>query len=301
LTKRYREQTVLDGVDLDVAPGTVLALLGPNGAGKTTAVHILSTLVRPDAGTATIAGHDLHRDPHGVRAAIGLTGQFAAVDGLLTGEENLRLMADLRHLGARAGRRRVAELLERFDLTDAARKPLVTYSGGMKRRLDLAMTLVATPQIVFLDEPTTGLDPRSRQTMWEIVRELLDDGVTIFLTTQYLEEADRVADRVVVLDHGRVVGEGTPSELKARVGTEVLIVTERDGTARPEIPVDGTVGGLRDVLAAIDGDGSASVSLRAPSLDDVFFALTGSPSSSDDAAPTSVAASATAFITGEEQ
>ncbi|MCH6468419.1 ATP-binding cassette domain-containing protein [Sinomonas terrae] len=301
LTKRYREQIVLDGVDLDVAPGTVLALLGPNGAGKTTAVHILSTLVRPDAGTATIAGHDLHRDPHGVRAAIGLTGQFAAVDGLLTGEENLRLMADLRHLGAHAGSRRVAELLERFDLTDAARKPLVTYSGGMKRRLDLAMTLVGTPQIVFLDEPTTGLDPRSRQTMWEIVRELLDDGVTIFLTTQYLEEADRVADRVVVLDHGRVVGEGTPSELKARVGTEVLIVTERDGTARPEIPVDGTVGGLRDVLAAIDGDGSASVSLRAPSLDDVFFALTGSPSSSDDAAPTSVAASATAFITGEEQ
>lgn len=280
LTKRYREQTVLDGVDLDVAAGTVFALLGPNGAGKTTTVHILSTLVRPDAGTATIAGHDLLRDAQGVRGAIGLTGQFAAVDGLLTGEENLRLMADLRHLGGRTGRRRVAELLERFDLTEAARKPLITYSGGMKRRLDLAMTLVGTPQVVFLDEPTTGLDPRSRQTMWEIVRELLDEGVTIFLTTQYLEEADRVADRVVVLDRGRVVGEGTPAELKARVGTEVLIITDPDGVARPEIPIDGTVGGLRGVLAEIDGDQSATVNLRAPSLDDVFFALTGDSSSS---------------------
>jgi ABC-2 type transport system ATP-binding protein len=291
ITKRYRGQTVLDGVDLTVAAGTVLALLGPNGAGKTTAVHILSTLVRPDGGTATIAGHDLLRDPQGVRSAIGLTGQFAAVDGLLTGEENLRLMADLRHLGSRAGRQRVAELLERFDLTDVARKPLITYSGGMKRRLDLAMTLVGTPQIVFLDEPTTGLDPRSRQTMWEIVRELLDDGVTIFLTTQYLEEADRVADRVVVLDHGRIVGEGTPSELKARVGTEVLVVTDRDGTPRPEIPIDGTVGGLRRVLDEIDGDQLATASLRSPSLDDVFFALTGTPSSSSESAAAPATAS----------
>ncbi|NUP74741.1 MAG: ATP-binding cassette domain-containing protein [Sinomonas sp.] len=303
LTKRYGDQLVLDGVDLDVDSGTVLALLGPNGAGKTTTVHILSTLVRPDAGSAMIAGHDLRRSPQGVRGAIGLTGQFAAVDGLLTGEENLRLMADLCHLGPNAGRRRVTELLERFDLTEAARKPLMTYSGGMKRRLDLAMTLVGTPQIVFLDEPTTGLDPRSRQTMWEIVRELLDEGVTIFLTTQYLDEADRVADRVVVLDHGRVVGEGTPAELKARVGTEVLIVTDRDGAARPEIPIDGTVGGLRDVLAAIDGDASASVRLRAPSLDDVFFALTGHPSSSASSTPTSaasVAAPATASATRED-
>ncbi|HKU10434.1 ATP-binding cassette domain-containing protein [Sinomonas sp.] len=294
ITKRYRGQTVLDGVDLTVDAGTVLALLGPNGAGKTTAVHILSTLVRPDGGTATIAGHDLLRDPQGVRSAIGLTGQFAAVDGLLTGEENLRLMANLRHLGPRAGRRRVAELLDRFDLTDAARKPLITYSGGMKRRLDLAMTLVGTPQIVFLDEPTTGLDPRSRQTMWEIVRELLDDGVTIFLTTQYLEEADRVADRVVVLDQGRIVGEGTPSELKARVGTEVLVVTDRDGTARPEIPIDGTVGGLRRVLDELDGDQLATASLRAPSLDDVFFALTGNPPSSSPESPSTAAAPATA-------
>src|SRR5262245_42722030 len=196
LRKAYGKNTVLDGIDLDIAAGTVFALLGPNGAGKTTIVHILSTLVRPDAGTVTIAGHDLARDPDRVRAAIGLTGQFVAVDGLLTGEENLRLMAKLRHLGPKAARRRVAELLERFDLVDAARKPLATYSGGMRRRLDLAMTLVGTPKVIFLDEPTTGLDPQSRQTMWDIVRELLADGVAILLTTQYLEEADRVADRV---------------------------------------------------------------------------------------------------------
>ena len=236
LRKSYGKQTVLDGIDLDIAAGTVFALLGPNGAGKTTIVHILSTLVAPDAGTITVAGHDLARDPDGVRAAIGLTGQFAAVDGLLTGEENLRLMAKLRHLGASTGRRRVAELLERFDLVDAARKPLATYSGGMKRRLDLAMTLVGRPQIIFLDEPTSGLDPRSRQTMWTIVRELLADGVTILLTTQYLDEADRVADRVAVLDLGRIVGEGPPAELKSRVGSEVLIVHGPDGTPTPRDP-----------------------------------------------------------------
>jgi ABC-2 type transport system ATP-binding protein len=253
----------------------VFALLGPNGAGKTTIVHILSTLVAPDAGTVTIAGHDLARDPNGIRAAIGLTGQFAAVDGLLTGEENLRLMADLRHLGARAGRRRVAELLERFDLLDAARKPLATYSGGMKRRLDLAMTLVGRPQVIFLDEPTTGLDPRSRQTMWDIVRELLADGVTILLTTQYLDEADRVADRVAVLDQGRIVGAGSPSELKSRVGSEVLIVHGPDGAPVREIPTDGTADGLRRALDDISDVRSASVSVRVPSLDDVFFALTG--------------------------
>jgi ABC-2 type transport system ATP-binding protein len=275
LRKAYGDQTVLDGIDLDIATGTVFALLGPNGAGKTTIVHILSTLVAPDAGTVTIAGHDLARDPNGIRAAIGLTGQFAAVDGLLTGEENLRLMADLRHLGARAGRRRVAELLERFDLVDAARKPLATYSGGMKRRLDLAMTLVGRPQVIFLDEPTTGLDPRSRQTMWDIVRELLADGVTILLTTQYLDEADRVADHVAVLDLGRIVGAGSPAELKSRVGSEVLLVHGPDGTPIREIPTDGTADGLRHALNDISEVRSEPVSVRTPSLDDVFFALTG--------------------------
>jgi ABC-2 type transport system ATP-binding protein len=274
LRKAYGDQTVLDGVDLTIAAGSVFALLGPNGAGKTTTVHILSTLVTPDAGTATIAGHDLARDADGVRAAIGLTGQFAAVDNLMTGEENLRLMAKLRHLGPREGRRRVAELLERFDLVDAARQSVTVYSGGMKRRLDLAMTLVGKPRVIFLDEPTTGLDPRSRQTMWTIVRELTADGVTILLTTQYLDEADRVADRVAVLNQGRIVGEGSPAELKSRVGSELLIVHGADGTALREIPTDGTADGLRDALKDVGDVGSAMVSLRAPSLDDVFFALT---------------------------
>jgi ABC-2 type transport system ATP-binding protein len=286
LRKHYGAQTVLDGVDLDVPAGTVFALLGPNGAGKTTTVHILSTLVRPDAGQVTIAGRDLARDPDGVRAAIGLTGQFAAVDGLLTGEQNLRLMADLRHLGARPGRRRVAELLERFDLTAAARKPLSTYSGGMKRRLDLAMTLIGSPSVIFLDEPTTGLDPRSRQTMWDIVGDLTASGVTVFLTTQNLEEADRLAGRVAVLDHGRIVGEGAPGQLKARVGSEVLVVRDQDGDPIREIPTDGTPAGLRRALDQLDGSAS-SVALRAPSLDDVFFALT---SPATPAAATSAAA-----------
>ena len=274
LRKRYGAQTVLDGIDLDVPAGTVFALLGPNGAGNTTTVHILSPLIRPDAGRVTIAGQDLARDPDGVRAAIGLTGQFAAVDGLLTGAENLRLMADLRHLGGRAGRRRVGDLLERFDLTDAAGKRLATYSGGMKRRLDLAMTLIGDPSVIFLDEPTTGLDPRSRLTMWDMVGDLTASGVTIFLTTQNLEEADRLADRVAVLDHGRIVGEGAPGQLKARVGREVLVV--RDGTGDPvrEIPVDGTVAGLRRALGQLDGADASSAALRTPSLDDVFFALT---------------------------
>jgi ABC-2 type transport system ATP-binding protein len=280
LRKAYGDKVVLDGVDLDIAAGTVFALLGPNGAGKSTTVHILSTLVAPDAGTVTVAGHDLARDPNGVRAAIGLTGQFAAVDGLLTGEENLRLMARLRHLGPRIGRARVAELLERFDLVEAARKPVSTYSGGMRRRLDLAMTLVGRPQVIFLDEPTTGLDPRSRQTMWEIVRELLTDGVTILLTTQYLDEADRVADRVAVLNEGRIVGEGSPAELKSRVGSELLVVHRPDGTALREIPIDGTADGLRDALNDISDIRTAAVSVRVPSLDDVFFALTSTTTTS---------------------
>ena len=217
LRKSFGKQLVLDGIDLDVAAGTVFALLGPNGAGKTTTVHILTTLIGADGGEMEVAGHDLRRNPDGVRAAIGVTGQFSAVDKFLTGEENLRLMADLRHLGRVEGQRRVAELLDRFDLTEAARKPVATYSGGMQRKLDLAMTLVGDPRIIFLDEPTAGLDPRSRRDVWQIVRDLVADDVTIFLTTQYLEEADRLAHRIAVLDQGRLVAEGTPAELKRLV------------------------------------------------------------------------------------
>ena len=215
--KSFGDHRVLDEVDLTITEGTIFALLGPNGAGKTTMVRILSTLIPADAGDIRVAGHDVATEPDGVRAAIGVTGQFSAVDNLLTGTENLRLMADLRHLGRRAGPRRVTELLEQFDLTDAADKLLSTYSGGMRRRLDLAMTLIGAPRLIFLDEPTTGLDPRSRRTMWQIIGELAADGVTIFLTTQYLDEADRLADRIAMLDHGRIVAEGTPAELKRRI------------------------------------------------------------------------------------
>jgi ABC-2 type transport system ATP-binding protein len=217
LRKAYGEHVVLDGVDLDVAEGTIFALLGPNGAGKTTIVHILSTLIRADGGEVRVAGHDVAREPSAVRGVIGVTGQFSAVDNLLTGEENLVLMADLNHLGRAEGRRRVAELLERFDLVEAAGKPAATYSGGMRRRLDLAMTLIGEPRLLFLDEPTTGLDPRSRRMMWELIRNLVADGMTVFLTTQYLEEADRLAGRIALLDHGRVVAEGTAAELKQQV------------------------------------------------------------------------------------
>jgi ABC-2 type transport system ATP-binding protein len=222
LRKSYGDHLVLDGVDLEVAEGTIYALLGPNGAGKTTIVHILSTLIRPDGGEVRVAGHDVAGEPSAVRAAIGVTGQFSAVDNLLTGEENLVLMADLNHLGRTEGRRRTAELLERFDLTDAADKPAATYSGGMRRRLDLAMTLIGDPRLIFLDEPTAGLDPRSRRMMWELIRDLVDGGVTVFLTTQYLEEADRLADRIALLDHGRIVAEGTAAELKRQVDAHDL-------------------------------------------------------------------------------
>src|SRR2546426_426923 len=214
LRKSFGDHVVLDGIDLEVAEGTIFSLLGPNGAGKTTMVQILSTLIGADGGEIRVAGHDLAADPDAVRAAIGVTGQYSAVDRLLTGEENLILMADLHHLGRREGRRRAAELLERFDLVDAARKTPATYSGGMRRRLDLAMTLVGHPRVIFLADPTTGLAPRSRHTMWQIIRDLVAGGVTILLTTQYLDEADELADRIAVLDQGKLVAQGTPDELK---------------------------------------------------------------------------------------
>lgn len=295
LRKSYGKKLVLDGIDLTVEAGTVTALLGPNGAGKTTTVHILSTLVRPDGGTASVNGCDVVRDPDGVRAAIGLTGQFSAVDGLLTGEENLLLMARLRHLGEKRSRARVAELLEQFDLVEAARKPLATYSGGMKRRLDLAMTLVSTPSVIFLDEPTTGLDPRSRHTMWDIVRSLVADGTTVLLTTQYLDEADELADRIAVLDGGRIVADGTPDELKRLVpgghirlrfpdvatldtASRLLDESARDDDALSlTVPSDGGVGTLRTVLDRLDSANLEvdDLSIHTPDLDDVFFALTG--------------------------
>jgi ABC-2 type transport system ATP-binding protein len=295
LRKAFGEKVVLDGVDLSVAEGTIFSLLGPNGAGKTTTVNILSTLIAADAGEVRVAGHDVAREAEAVRRAIGVTGQFSAVDDLLTGEENLILMADLLHLGRRAGRRRAAELLERFDLVEAARKPAATYSGGMRRRLDLAMTLVGDPRVVFLDEPTAGLDPRSRRAMWDIVRELVAGGATIFLTTQYLEEADQLADRIALLDRCHVVAEGTPDELKRRIpgghvrvrfaGVEALgaAAHEFDGAARDDdalalqIPSDGGVAAIRDVLDRLDARRIevAELSVHTPDLDDVFLALTG--------------------------
>jgi ABC-2 type transport system ATP-binding protein len=295
LRKSYGGKVVLDGVDLDVAPGTVFALLGPNGAGKTTAVNILSTLISADAGSATVAGHDLAADPDAVRAAIGLTGQFSAVDNLLTAEENLFLMADLHHLPRREGRRRAAELLDRFDLTDVAKKTPITYSGGMRRKLDLAMTLIGDPKVIFLDEPTTGLDPRSRRIMWDIIRDLVAHGVTIFLTTQYLDEADQLADRIAVLDGGRLVAQGTPDELKSRVpgghvqlrfpdtvalhrASRALQMSTSDEEALAlRVPTDGTVDALRAVLDRLDAEAVAvdSLTVHTPDLDDVFLSLTG--------------------------
>ncbi|HSR83244.1 MAG TPA: ATP-binding cassette domain-containing protein [Streptosporangiaceae bacterium] len=295
VSKSFGEHLVLDRVDLTVAEGTIFALLGPNGAGKTTMVRILSTLIAADTGEIQVGGHLVAADPDAVRALIGVTGQFSAVDNYLTGAENLRLMADLRHLGRAAGRRRIAELLERFDLTDAARKPLSAYSGGMRRRLDLAMTLVGSPSVIFLDEPTTGLDPRSRRTMWQIIRELVADGVTIFLTTQYLDEADELADYVAVLDHGRIVAEGTPAELKRRIpGGHIQLrfaepealrtatrlipnATPDDDQLILQVPGDGSIASLRRVLdelhdARIDVE---HLSIHTPDLDDVFFAVTG--------------------------
>ena len=294
LRKAYGSTTVLDGVDLQVAPGTVFALLGPNGAGKTTIVNILTTLVRADGGQAMVGGHDVAREPNAVRAGIGVTGQFSAVDKLLTGAENLALMGDLHHLPRREAARRAAELLERFELADAGAKLAGTYSGGMVRRLDLAMSLIGEPRILFLDEPTTGLDPRSRRTMWQVVRDLAAGGVTVFLTTQYLDEADELADRIVLLDRGRVVADGTPAELKRLVpgghvslefttaagldaAASVLHATVQDpDNLTLQVPSDGSVASLKALLDRFD-DASISVerlSIHTPDLDDVFFALT---------------------------
>jgi ABC-2 type transport system ATP-binding protein len=298
LHKSYGEKTVLNGLDLEVAEGTIFALLGPNGAGKTTMVQILSTLIRADGGDIRVMGHDLARDPDSVRRAIGVTGQYSAVDNLLTAEENLILMADLYHLGKAEGRRRSAALLERFDLVADAGKPVATFSGGMRRRLDLAMTLVGDPRLIFLDEPTTGLDPRSRRTMWQIIRELTANGVTIFLTTQYLDEADHLAGRIAVLDRGTIVAHGTPAELKRLIpGGHVELrfadsaalrsalsaladsaLGDDDLTLR--IPSDGSVRALRDLLTRLDEQGIEieEMSVHTPDLDDVFLTLTGKES-----------------------
>jgi ABC-2 type transport system ATP-binding protein len=299
LQKSFGDKVVLDGIDLNVREGTIFALLGPNGAGKTTTVHILSTLIPADSGEVQVAGHDVVAEADRVRAAIGVTGQFSAVDSLLTGEENLLLMADLHHLGRAEGRRRAAELLDQFDLTDAARKTAATYSGGMQRRLDLAMTLVGSPRLIFLDEPTTGLDPRSRRSMWQIIRDLAARGVTIFLTTQYLEEADELSDRIAVLDHGRIVAEGSPEELKRRIpgghiqlhfasldelesAERVLGVTTRDEESLTlQVPSEGDIPALRALLDRLEGASvkAERLSIHTPDLDDVFFAFTSHPDS----------------------
>ena len=294
LRKAYRDKVVLDGVDLTIAEGEVFALLGPNGAGKTTIVRILSTLVRADAGTATVMGYDIRREAGAVRRVIGVTGQFSAVDNLLTGEENLLLMGRLLHLSANERRARTSQLLERFDLVEAARSTPATYSGGMTRRLDIAMTLMGRPRLIFLDEPTTGLDPRSRQIMWQIIRELVREGVTILLTTQYLEEADHLADHIAVLDHGHFVAEGTPEELKRRLpGAHIRLRfadarslaeaaravpqgTRNDDELVLRIPNDGGIQSLRNVLARLGDDVAVEdISIHTPDLDDVFFAVTG--------------------------
>jgi ABC-2 type transport system ATP-binding protein len=304
LEMSYGDVRVLDGVDLRVGRGTVFALLGPNGAGKTTTVRILSTLIRPDAGRAAVAGFDVVADRRHVRRAISLTGQYAAVDELQTGEENLRMMGRLTGLPGAEARARATDLLARFDLADAARRRVGTYSGGMRRRLDLAASLVGRPEVIFLDEPTTGLDPRSRQAMWDVVSDLVGAGVTVFLTTQYLEEADVLADRIAVIDGGRVVAEGTAAELKRRVADQRLDLVLADPAAfaavdalldgpalrrDPDglvlgVPTDGTAGHVRALLDAVDPDGArvARFAVHDATLDDVFLTLTGHPAETTD-------------------
>ncbi len=301
LTKRYGEVIALDKLDLAVAEGTVLGLLGPNGAGKTTAVSILTTLVEPDAGTATVAGADLIRQPGEVRRRIGLSGQYAAVDEHLTGFENLDMIGRLYRMGRRSARERARELLERFDLAEAGDRPVKTYSGGMRRRLDLAGALVAAPPVLFLDEPTTGLDPRSRNDLWAIITELVGQGSTLLLTTQYLDEADQLADEILVIDHGQAIAQGTADDIKGMVGGERIEVTVAHpdeaekarsvlapfATGRIEshggrdttlvVPITGGAPVLTQALRALDGDGIGvrDVMLRRPTLDDAFLALTG--------------------------
>ncbi|MQY13753.1 Daunorubicin/doxorubicin resistance ATP-binding protein DrrA [Streptomyces sp. RB5] len=305
LRKSFGDKLVLDGIDLHVEKGTIFSLLGPNGAGKTTAVNILSTLISADAGEIRIAGHDVARQAQAVRAAIGVTGQFSAVDNLITGNENMLLMADLHHLSKAEGRRVAGELLERFDLVEAAGKPASTYSGGMKRRLDIAMTLVGDPSVIFLDEPTTGLDPRSRHTMWQIIRELVSGGTTVFLTTQYLEEADQLADRIAVLNNGKIAAEGTAEELKRLIpGGHIRLrftapdtyknaagklreVSRDDEALTLQIPSGGSQRELRSILDWLDTHGieADELTVHTPDLDDVFFALTAQPVPAQQNAP----------------
>ncbi|MGW7578117.1 ATP-binding cassette domain-containing protein [Streptomyces sp. NPDC054765] len=301
LSKAFGKNVALDGVSLTVPRGSVLALLGPNGSGKTTLVQVLSTLRLPDAGSAEVLSHDLRTAPAKVRAGIGVTGQFSAVDSMLTGLENLLLMAKLYHLARDEGEARARSLLERFDLSEAGSRPPSTYSGGMRRRLDIAMTLMGDPALIFLDEPTTGLDPRSRQTMWQIVRELVVEGVTVFLTTQYLQEADELADQIALLDHGRVVAHGTPAELKQLApGAHITLrfatsadlhaaarsvpgsTPDRDAfTLRCPMTVDG--GAIKRVLDRVpDGLPIEDITVHTPDLDDVFFALTGTTAQTED-------------------
>ena len=307
LVKRYKEVEALAGLDLSVPEGTVLALLGPNGAGKTTAVRVLTTLLKPDAGSAVVAGVDILADPDGVRSRIGLSGQYAAVDEHLTGFENLEMVGRLYGMGRTQARSRARELLERFALADAGDRPSKTYSGGMRRRLDLAGALVAAPPVLVLDEPTTGLDPRSRVQMWDVIRELVASGATLLLTTQYLEEADRLADDILVIDHGRAIARGTADELKSQTGGERVEVVLADPADRDRVhsllaevasgevgvgengreltaAVDGGVGALRRVLEGLERESVAvlDIGLRRPTLDDVFLSLTGHATESDD-------------------